>query len=91
MVREKTKPVHNQQEKLDDPHQLILFNDEINSFDFVIETLVDVCKHDPIQAEQCTWIAHFKGQCAIKEGSLKELKPIRAEMERRGLTVSIEK
>ena len=69
---------------------LILFNDDINSFDFVIETLVDVCRHDPMQAEQCAWIAHYKGKCSVKEGAFSELKPPHDEMGQRGLTVSIE-
>ncbi len=69
--------------------ELILYNDEVNTFDFVIETLIDVCGHDPVQAEQCTLIAHFKGKCGVKSGTLKELKPIKDEMINRKLTVSI--
>jgi ATP-dependent Clp protease adaptor protein ClpS len=47
---------------------LILYNDEINSFDHVIKSLVEVCGHDPVQAEQCAMIVHFKGSCEIKKG-----------------------
>ena len=90
MVREKTKPIHNQQEKPEDPSHLILLNENVNSLDLVIETLIEVCNHEPIQAEQCAWIAHFKGKCAVKEGTFTELKPIQIEMGTRGLTVSIE-
>ena len=70
-------------------HELILFNDEINTFDFVIETLIDVCGHDPVTAEQCTLIAHFRGKCMIKAGEREELEPISKDMTDRGLTVSI--
>ena len=91
MVKEKVKPVKHQDSVAQNASLLILFNDDINSFDFVIETLIDVCRHDPVQAEQCAWIAHYKGKCAIKEGIFKELKPMHDEMSTRGLTVSIEK
>lgn len=90
MVKEKVKPVNNQEDLAQKVSLLILFNDDINSFDFVIETLIDVCRHDPMQAEQCAWIAHYKGKCAVKEGFFKELKPMHDEMSNRGLTVSIE-
>ena len=46
---------------------LVVFNDEVNTFDWVIETLMDVCKHSATQAEQCTLIIHFKGKCKVKE------------------------
>lgn len=91
MVKEKVKPIGHQDDLAQHVNQLILFNDDVNSFDFVIDTLVDVCGHDPLQAEQCAWIAHYKGKCAIKEGSFAVLKPLHDEMGNRGLTVSIEK
>ncbi len=69
--------------------ELILYNDEVNTFDFVIETLVNVCGHDPVQAEQCTFIAHYKGECGVKSGTLLELRPVKNEMITRKLTVSI--
>ena len=68
---------------------LIIFNDEVNTFDFVIETLIDVCEHDPLQAEQCTMIIHFKGKCAVKSGSYEALKPAHTELLNRKLTASI--
>ena len=91
MVKEKVKPVKHQEGLAQDISMLILFNDDINSFDFVIETLIDVCRHDPMQAEQCAWITHYKGKCTVKEGLFNELKPMHDEMSNRGLTVSIEK
>ncbi len=72
-----------------DEKKLILWNDDVNSFDFVIETLMEVCGHDPYQAETCALIAHFKGKCPVKNGSYEELKPIYTEMTVRKLTVEI--
>lgn len=56
-------------------NEIVLFNDEINTFDHVIETLVYACEHTPIQAEQCAWIVHYKGKCTVKTGSYEELEP----------------
>lgn len=69
--------------------RLILWNDEVNSFDFVIQSLIEVCGHTPEQAETCTWIAHFKGKCPVKSGSFDELKPLYSELTNRKLTVEI--
>lgn len=68
----------------------MLFNDDVNTFDFVIQSLIEVCHHEPEQAEQCALVAHFKGKCMIKGGGYYELKPYCDEMSLRGLTVSIE-
>ncbi|MFA8298893.1 MAG: ATP-dependent Clp protease adaptor ClpS [Hyphomicrobiales bacterium] len=69
--------------------KLILYNDEVNTFDFVIQTLMEVCGHDSIQAEQCTYIVHYKGKCVVKTGVYDELKPMSEEMTRRKLTVKL--
>ena len=90
MVRHKLHPIGEQDAESALGKELILFNDDINSFDFVIETLIDICEHDQYQAEQCTIIAHYKGKCPVKGGSFTELKPKHDEMSRRGLTVAIE-
>ena len=89
MVKEKIQPVRENQEEVSSQRDLILFNDEVNTFDFVIETLMEVCGHDALQAEQCTLIAHFNGKCPVKSGSFEELKPLHDEMTNRDLTVSI--
>jgi ATP-dependent Clp protease adaptor protein ClpS len=60
-----------------DIYDLVVFNDDVNTFDHVIETLIRVCKHTPEQAEQCTWIIHFKGKCTVKQGSWNQLRPMR--------------
>ncbi len=56
----------------DQKKRLILYNDEVNTFDFVIETLIEVCEHDALQAENCALITHFKGKCPVKNGSFNE-------------------
>ena len=89
MVKEKIHPSKDEQEVTTEVKEIILFNDDINTFEFVIETLIEVCGHDPHQAEQCTLIVHFKGKCSVKSGPVSELKPICSKMLDRGLTVSI--
>ncbi len=61
--------------QLNDNNQIILFNDEVNTFDHVINTLIKVCNHDSIQAEQCALLVHYKGKCSVKTGHYKELEP----------------
>ena len=90
MVKQKQKPVGEEHELVDSRRDLILFNDETNTFEFVIQTLIDVCDHESLQAEQCAYIAHYNGKCAVKSGLFGELKPKFEEMTRRGLTVSID-
>ena len=68
---------------------LVLYNDDVNTFDFVIEALVEVCKHDLLQAEQCTFIVHYNGKCAVKSGSFSSLKPMREALCERGLSAVI--
>lgn len=60
------------QEALD----LVVFNDDVNTFEHVIQVLMKVCKHTHEQAEQCTLIIHYKGRCSVKKGSREELKPM---------------
>ncbi len=68
---------------------LILYNDDYNTFDFVIDTLIDLCNHSLEQAEQCTYLVHYAGKCAVKLGSNEELLPICKAMLNRGLTAEI--
>ena len=89
MVKEKPKSFDKIEDELVDKHEIILYNDDVNTFDFVIDTLVELCEHDPLSAEQCALIVHFNGKCAVKSGDLYELKPIGEEMSLRGLTISI--
>jgi ATP-dependent Clp protease adaptor protein ClpS len=78
-------------EALVEPNKaLVLYDDPINTFDFVIESLIKVCKHDLLQAEQCTFLVHYKGQCLIKNGTFAKLKPMCEALLERGLTAKIE-
>lgn len=72
-----------------DVHNLVVFNDEVNTFDHVIDTLIDVCEHTPEQAEQCTLLIHYKGKCTVKNGSWEELVPMRNEICRRGISAEV--
>ncbi|RUT78533.1 ATP-dependent Clp protease adaptor ClpS [Ancylomarina longa] len=72
-----------------DRNTLLLYNDDYHTFDFVVDALVDVCKHEPSQAEQCAYITHYKGKCDVKKGSFKRIKPLRDRLTERGLKVSI--
>jgi len=73
----------------EDPKGLIVFNDDFNTFDHVIKTLIKVCKHDPEQAEQCTYIIHFRGKCVVRNGSYQELKPMRVGITDAGIKAAI--
>ena len=88
-TKEKKSPEVEIIEKEAELRSLILYNDDVNSFDFVIETLVDVCEHDFLQAESCAWIAHYKGKCSVKKGSFEDIKIRYTEMTNRTLTVEI--
>jgi ATP-dependent Clp protease adaptor protein ClpS len=90
MVKEQNSPSGSGQEALSEESELVLHNDDVNTFDFVIDTLVEVCSHDPLQAEQIALIAHHKGKCGALSGTMRKLKPPCEEMTRRGLSVSIE-
>ncbi len=90
MTKEKQSPVFESDELLDEHKSLVLFNDDFNTFDFVIRSLIEVCKHDEVQAEQCAFIVHYKGKCAVKSDSFTNLKPMFDELSRRDLTVSID-
>ena len=68
---------------------LMVYNDDFNTFDHVINTLVKVCKHDIQQAEQCTYLIHYKGKCSVKKGMYEELKPMRVEITSAGIKAAI--
>ena len=72
-----------------DIKKLVVYNDEVNTFDWVIDTLIEVCKHSSEQAEQCTLIIHYKGKCSVKEGEFDELTGMRNEICRRGISAEI--
>jgi len=69
--------------------QLVLFNDDVNTFDDVIRWLIEICEHEAIQAEQCAYIVHHAGKCSVKTGSWDELEPKATALLDRGLSVEI--
>lgn len=69
---------------------LILHNDDVHSIDYVIQSLMEVCNHEQEQAEQCTLIAHYKGQCDVRKGSLDFLLPMKDGLTSRGLLATID-
>ncbi len=72
------------------PYNLIVWNDDVNSFDWVIETLIQVCGHEPEQAEQCTLLIHFKGKCSVKNGGYNALKAMKEAIIDRGINATVE-
>ncbi|MEC8739635.1 MAG: ATP-dependent Clp protease adaptor ClpS [Bacteroidota bacterium] len=71
-------------------NNIVLFNDDVNTFDWVIDCLIDLCQHTPEQAEQCAYLVHYKGKCEVKTGSFETLQPICNDLCRRGLNAKIE-
>jgi ATP-dependent Clp protease adaptor protein ClpS len=72
-----------------DLNDLVVFNDDFNTFEHVTSTLMRVCRHSPEQAEQCTWIIHYRGKCTVKSGSLDELKPMKEAICEAGIDARI--
>jgi ATP-dependent Clp protease adaptor protein ClpS len=70
-------------------HEIILYNDDVHTFDYVIDALIEVCEHTLEQAEQCTVLVHYKGKCAVKSGEYEELKPKCTRLLQLGLTAEI--
>lgn len=68
---------------------LVVFNDDVNTFDHVINTLIRVCQHTSEQAEQCTLLIHYRGKCAVKKGSFDFLKPMRQAICEAGIEARI--
>lgn len=71
-------------------HEIVLHNDDVNTFDHVIETLIRVCEHDALQAEQCALLVHYKGKCVVKTGSYDELRPKCSALLDAGLSAEIQ-
>ncbi|MEN8137852.1 MAG: ATP-dependent Clp protease adaptor ClpS [Bacteroidota bacterium] len=86
---EKTLEKLSSKTKKENKHQIILFNDDVNTFEFVIEALISVCEHDLEQAEQCAMITHYNGKCGVKSGSMKYLKPRYNKLLQLGLSATI--
>jgi ATP-dependent Clp protease adaptor protein ClpS len=86
----KTELVELHEQELANARFLILHNDEVHTFDYVIDSLIKVCEMDEIQAEQCTFLVHYKGKCDVKKGDFDYLKPYKEAMIAKGLEVTID-
>lgn len=76
-------------EAIVEERQLVLFNDDVNTFDHVIDCLMSICDHEPTQAEQCSYIVHYNGKCSVKAGSFEKLKPMLTALQMQKLSVEI--
>ena len=74
----------------DEVRHLILHNDDVHTFDYVIASLIDICHHDVLQAEQCAFIVHFNGKCDVKNGAYDELHLMKDQLTSKGLSVTID-
>jgi ATP-dependent Clp protease adaptor protein ClpS len=70
-------------------NEIVLFNDDVNTFEHVIDTLIDVCEHTPEQAEQCSLIVHYNGKCTVKTGEYTDLEPRCSRLLQAGLNAEI--
>jgi len=77
------------EEQVSNNNEIVLYNDDVNTFDHVIETLIRVCKHTAEQAEQCSLLVHYKGKCTVKTGEYKELRPQCSQLLEAGLSAEI--
>jgi ATP-dependent Clp protease adaptor protein ClpS len=95
-MKNENKPYYADQEETDvlteaiSDFQLVVWNDEVNTFDWVIETLIEVCGHTPEQAEQCALFIHTKGKYAVKKGDYDTLKPMCNSITDRGISATVE-
>ena len=78
--------VHSQTSK---QNEIVLYNDDVNTFDHVIEVLMTACDHTPLQAEQCSLIVHYNGKCTVKTGDYDDLKPRCSKLLQEGLSAEI--
>lgn len=77
------------EEEVSTQNEIVLFNDDVNTFDHVIQTLIYACDHTPEQAEQCSLIVHYKGKCTVKTGLYDDLKPRCSMLLEAGLSAEI--
>jgi ATP-dependent Clp protease adaptor protein ClpS len=77
-------------DEISEQFQVLLYNDEVNTFDWVIECLIDICSHDELQAEQCALLVHYKGKAVVKKGELEEMKTICQALCDRDLSAVVE-
>ena len=73
----------------DREHEIILYNDDVNTFEHVIECLIAICDHNALQAEQCAYLVHYTGKCAVKSGTLEDLVPRCSALLEEGLSAEV--
>ena len=88
-TKEKIRERVSVQEVTTKNNEIIVYNDDVNTFDHVIETLIRVCEHTPEQAEQCSLIVHYNGKCTVKTGPITKLKPQCTQLLEAGLSAEI--
>lgn len=88
-TKEKVRERVREKETVSFNNEIIVYNDDVNTFDHVINTLMRVCDHTPEQAEQCSLIVHYNGKCTVKTGSLAKLKPQCLQLLDAGLSAEI--
>ena len=87
--KEETEVLEDEEVVTTSEYTLVVFNDDVNTFEHVIDTLIDVCGHTPEQAEQCTLIIHYKGKCNVKNGSFENLAQMRNTICTRGISAEV--
>ncbi len=88
-IKEKIKERVQERESISFNNEIVMYNDDVNTFDHVIETLIRVCDHTAEQAEQCSIIIHYNGKCTVKTGSFEKLKPQCLQLLDAGLSAEI--
>ena len=88
-TKEKIKEVLETTEDHEKFNEIVLFNDDVNTFDHVIQTVVDACNHTYEQAEQCSLLVHYNGKCTVKTGPYDDLKPRCSKLLQAGLSAEI--
>jgi len=88
-IKEKISEKVSIKEEVVKQNEIVLFNDDVNTFDHVIDTLVDACEHTPEQAEQCAILVHYKGKCTVKTGVYDDLEPRCTMLLNAGLSAEI--
>jgi ATP-dependent Clp protease adaptor protein ClpS len=88
--KEKKKTIESNTTDSELNNSLILHNDEVHSFDYVINALIEICNHNQEQAAQCTLLTHYKGKCDVKKGEFKALKPLKRALTDRKLIATID-
>ncbi len=86
----KTEQEQISKKQISNSYSLVLYNDDVNTFDHVINCLIRICKHDVVQAEQCAWLVHNRGKCNIKSGKLTILRKMQNALTQNGLSAEIE-